>query len=239
MNHVTVTWIKQFGPVLILIVVALGGFIFLRDVITFDTLKENRDILVEIRNDHFLWIVAGFLCFYIFIVAFSLPGASVASVTGGFLFGLTLGTVLNVLAASTGAIVIFAVIKAGFGKMVVSKIDKLGGRPAFLKAKLQENEVSILLMLRLIPVVPFFAVNVISALVDVKLKNFAFSTFFGIIPGALVFTWIGVGIGELFNQSATPDLSIIWSPNIIGPLIGLSLLAGAPLIFRKFRPEEL
>ena len=93
-------------------------------------------------------------------------------------------------------------------------------------------------MLRLLPIVPFFAVNIIAALVGVRLKNFAFTTILGIIPGAMVFTWIGVGIGDVFDQSATPDISLIWSPQVLGPLVGLALLLGVPALIRIFRPKE-
>ena len=168
----------------------------------------------------------------------ALPGASVTSITGGFLFGLVLGTVLNVLAASIGAIAIFFAVKIGLGKFVTQKIDQFGGRMTVLRERLLENEISVLLMLRLLPIVPFFAVNIIAALVGVRLKNFAFTTILGIIPGALVFTWIGVGIGDVFDQSGAPDLSLIWSPQVLGPLVGLALLLGVPALIRIFRPKE-
>ncbi|MGB2408965.1 MAG: TVP38/TMEM64 family protein, partial [Paracoccaceae bacterium] len=199
---------------------------------------RNRQNLITFRDENFGWTVVGFLSIYILIVSFSLPGASVTSITGGFLFGLVLGTVLNVLAASIGAIAIFLAVKIGLGKFVTQKIDQFGGRMTVLRERLLENEISVLLMLRLLPIVPFFAVNIIAALVGVRLKNFAFTTILGIIPGALVFTWIGVGIGDVFDQSATPDISLIWSPQVLGPLVGLALLLGVPALIRIFRPKE-
>jgi uncharacterized membrane protein YdjX (TVP38/TMEM64 family) len=229
---------KQFGSLLVLCAGALIGAILLGDFVTFEAVQQNRQTLVTFRDAHFGLMVLGFLSFYVLIVSFSLPGASVTSITGGFLFGLTLGTVLNVIAASIGAIAIFLAVKAGLGKLAVQKIDKLGGRMARLREKLVENEISVLLMLRLLPIIPFFAVNIVSALVGIKLKNFVFTTVLGIIPGALVFTWIGVGIGEVLDQSGTPDLSLIWSPQVLGPLIGLALLVGAPAFFRFFKSKE-
>ena len=154
------------------------------------------------------------------------------------MFGLVLGTVLNVLAASIGAIAIFLAVKIGLGKFVTQKIHQFGGRMTVLRERLLENEISVLLMLRLLPIMPFFAVNIIAALVGVRLKNFALTTILGIIPGALVFTWIGVGIGDVFDQSATPDISLIWSPQVLGPLVGLALLLGVPALIRIFRPKE-
>ena len=230
--------LKQFGPLLLLIAGALIGAILLEDYITFETVQRNRQNLITFRDENFGWTVVGFLSIYILIVSFSLPGASVTSITGGFLFGLVLGTVLNVLAASIGAIAIFLAVKIGLGKFVTQKIDQFGGRMTVLRERLLENEISVLLMLRLLPIVPFFAVNIIAALVGVRLKNFAFTTILGIIPGALVFTWIGVGIGDVFDQSATPDISLIWSPQVLGPLVGLALLFGVPALIRIFKPKE-
>ena len=230
--------LKQFGPLLLLIAGALIGAMLLGDYITFETVQRNRQNLITFRDENFGWTVVGFLSIYILIVSFSLPGASVTSITGGFLFGLVLGTVLNVLAASLGAIAIFLAVKIGLGKFVTQKIDQFGGRMTVLRERLLENEISVLLMLRLLPIVPFFAVNIIAALVGVRLKNFAFTTILGIIPGALVFTWIGVGIGDVFDQSATPDISLIWSPQVLGPLVGLALLLGVPALIRIFRPKE-
>ena len=104
--------------------------------------------------------------------------------------------------------------------------------------KLLENEISVLLMLRLSPIIPLFAVNIMAALIGVKFKNFVLTTVLGIIPGALVFTWIGVGIGDAFDQSGKPDVSLIWSPHVLGPLVGLALLVGAPAFIRIFSPKE-
>ena len=229
---------KQFGPLLILFVGALLGATLLRDFLTFETLQRNRQILVEFRDAHFGLMVVGFLSLYVLIVSFSLPGASVTSITGGFLFGLPFGALLNVSAASIGAIVIFGAVRAGFGKLVTKKIDQFGGRTAVFKEKLLENEISVLLMLRLLPIIPFFALNIMAPLVGVKLKNFVLTTVLGIIPGALVFTWIGVGIGDAFDQSGKPDVSLIWSPHVLGPLVGLALLVGAPAFIRIFSPKE-
>ena len=99
----------------------------------------------------------------------------------------------------------------------------------------RENEIEVLLLLRLVPAVPFFVANLLPALVGVKLINFLWTTAVGIIPGAIVFTWIGVGVGEVFDRGGTPDLSLLWEPHVIGPILGLCVLAALPMIIRAFR----
>ena len=174
-----------------------------------------------------------FVIFYILIVAFSLPGSTVASITGGFLFGLFFGTFLNVLGASIGATALFIAVRWGFGDLLKGRIGQIGGRKEKILLKLQKNELFVLLSLRLIPVVPFFVLNLLAASVGMKLRNFIFGTVIGILPAAVLFTWIGVGLGEVFDQDADPDLSIIWSPNIFIPFLTLGILSLFPIFLSR------
>ena len=221
----------------ILIVAAIGAFT-LKDYLSFDTLRENRETLLAFRDTHYFAMVAVFIAIYFAIVAFSLPGAAVASVTGGFLFGLGLGTTFNVLAASLGAIAIFWAARAGLGKSLAAKMEASDGTLKKIKQGLHDNEISVLFLLRLVPAVPFFVANLLPALVGVKFRNFALTTVLGIIPGALVFTWIGVGLGEVFDRGESPDLSLLWEPQIIGPILGLSVLAALPIVIKAVRGKK-
>ncbi|RKF12845.1 TVP38/TMEM64 family protein [Roseovarius spongiae] len=222
---------------LILVVAALGAFT-LRDYLSFETLRENRAALLAYRDAHYGVLAAAFVALYVVIVAFSLPGAAVASVTGGFLFGLWLGTAFNVIAASLGAFAIFWAARAGLGRMLAARMDASDGALKRIKRGLHENEISVLFLMRLVPVVPFFVANLLPALVGVKFRNFALTTVLGIIPGALVFTWIGVGLGEVFDRGERPDLSLLWEPQVIGPLLGLSALAALPIVIRAVRGRK-
>ena len=222
---------------LILLVAALGAFT-LRDYISFDTLRDNREALLAFRDTHFALMVAGFVGVYFLIVAFSLPGAAVASVTGGFLFGLAWGTTFNVAAATLGAMAIFQAARMGLGKALAARMEAGEGTLRRIKDGLNENEISVLFLLRLVPAVPFFVANLLPALVGVKFRNFVWTTAVGIIPGALVFTWIGVGLGEVFDRGESPDLSLLWEPQIIGPLLGLSVLAALPILIKAVRRKK-
>ena len=207
----------------------------MREHLSFDVLRENREALLAFRDSHFIAMVAAFIGLYFVIVAFSLPGAAVASVTGGFLFGLALGTTFNVLAASLGAFAIFWAARAGLGKTLAARMEASEGTLQKINTGLRENEISVLFLLRLVPAVPFFVANLLPALVGVKFRNFAITTSLGIIPGALVFTWIGVGLGEVFDRGGSPDLSLLWEPQVIGPLLGLSALAALPIVIKALR----
>ncbi len=225
-------------PLALIISAAVAGYFTLGDVLSFDTLRDNRETLLAFRDAHFFALAAAFMAIYIIIVAFSLPGAAVASVTGGFLFGLALGTTFNVIAASVGAILIFLAARWGLGQTLAAKMDASEGSLKKIKEGLRENEVSVLFLLRLVPAVPFFVANLLPALVGVSFINFAFTTVLGIIPGALVFTWIGVGLGEVFDRGESPNLSILWEPQVIGPIAGLCVLAALPIVIKILRGKK-
>lgn len=228
----------RHAPLVVILSVAVLGIFLLRDYLTFETLRDNREALLAFRDQNLLLMALIFTGIYIVMVAFSLPGAAVASVTGGFLFGLGLGTFLNVTSATIGACIIFWAARLGLGATLSAKIEAGEGTLKRLQSGLRDNEVNVLLLLRLVPAVPFFVANLLPAMVGVRFFNFFWTTALGILPGGLVFTWIGVGVGEVFDRGESPDLSLIWEPQIIGPILGLCLLAAAPMVIKSLRQRK-
>lgn len=221
----------------ILCVAAVGGYL-LRDHLSFDTLRANRDALLTYRDQNLMGLVALFIVAYVAIVAFSLPGAAVASVTGGFLFGLTGGATLNVFAATIGACAIFWAARLGLGATLSARLDASEGAVKRVRDGLREHEINVLLLMRLVPAVPFFVANLLPALVGVRFGNFLWTTAIGIIPGAIVFTWIGVGLGEVFDRGESPDLSLLREPHVLGPILGLCILAALPIGIKALRGRK-
>ena len=215
-------------PLLAILVVAAVGAFTLRDYLSFETLSENRESLISFRDANYLLTVLVFIAVYVVIVAFSLPGATIATLTGGFLFGVFPGALFNVTAATIGATLIFLAARMGAGDRLAARLDASEGRVRKLREGLRENELSVLFLLRLVPAVPFFVANLLPALVGVSLGRFVLTTFFGIIPGGVVYTWVGAGLGEVFERGETPDLGIIFEPQILGPLLALCALAALP-----------
>ncbi len=228
----------RHAPLATILLVAVAGSYALGDWISFDTLQDNRDALLAFRDANYIGLALAFVATYVVIVAFSLPGAAVASVTGGFLFGLALGTAYNVLAASLGAFAIFWAARLGLGRALEARIETSQGTLKRLKQGLHDNEISVLFLMRLVPAVPFFVANLLPALVGVRFVNFALTTVLGIIPGAIVFTWIGVGLGEVFDRGERPDLSLLWEPQVLGPILGLCALAALPIVLKAIRGRK-
>lgn len=224
-------------PILLILLAAMAGAVLLRDRLSFEALAQNRDSLLAFRDAHFLWASLGFLTVYIAIVALSLPGGTVATLAGGFLFGLFPGAAYNVIAASIGAVAVFLAARAGFGADVAARMQAGHGPVARLQAGLQQNQWSALLIMRLVPAVPFFVANLIPAFVGIRLAPFAATTFLGIIPATVIFTSVGAGLGEVFARGDTPDLGIIFAPQILLPLLGLAALSSLPMLLRLRRKE--
>ena len=227
-------WLRRL-PILVILAAALVGAVARRDELSFQTLARHREELLAFRDAHYVWAVLAFLVAYLTIVALSLPGGAVATLTGGFLFGLFPGVLYNVLGAGTGAVLVFLAARTGFGSALAGKLDSAGGKAARLQAALRDNEWSVLFLMRLVPIVPFFIANLIPAFVGTSLTRFAVSTFVGIIPGALVFTSVGSGLGEVFVRGEAPDLGIIFTPPVLLPLLGLAALAALPILLRALK----
>lgn len=233
-DTVTNGWFARL-PIIGIAVAAVAGAVFLRDYLSFESLAAHREALLAYRDAHFVAAAVLFIMAYTGIVALSLPGATVATLTGGFLFGVFPGVLFNVSGATLGAIAIFLAAKAGFGARLAARIDAGDGTVARIKRGIDENQWSVLFLIRLVPAVPFFAANLLPALVGVPLGRFVVTTFFGIMPGALVYTSVGAGLGSVFEKGETPDLGIIFEPQILLPLLGLCALAVLPMVLKVWR----
>lgn len=228
----TKSGLARILPLLVIVTVALIGAFTLKDYLSFDALRDNREALIAFRDSNYLIALIGFIAIYTAIVGFSLPGATIATLTGGFLFGTAFGTIFNVTGATLGATLIFLAARYGFGEKLGAKLESSDGAVKKIKDGIDENQWSMLFIIRLVPAVPFFIANLIPAFLEVPLHRYVISTFFGIIPGTLVFTSVGAGLGEVFAKGETPDLGIIFEPHILLPILGLSALSLLPILVK-------
>lgn len=229
---------RRYAPLVAIGTIALVGAFTLRDYLSFDTLAANREALTAFRDANYALTVGAFLLAYVAIVAFSLPGATIATLTGGFLFGVFPGALFNVLAATVGATLIFLAARYGLGDRLAARMDASDGAVRRIKDGIDENQWSMLFLIRLVPAVPFFVANLVPALVGVPLYRFFVSTFLGIIPGGVVYTSVGAGLGEVFERGETPDLGIIFEPHILLPILGLCALAALPIVLKALRGKK-
>ena len=236
-NAPTGGFARRLPLIAILVVAAVGAFT-LRDYLSFEALRDNREALIAFRDANYLLTVLAFMAVYVVIVAFSLPGATVATLTGGFLFATFPGALFNITAATIGATLIFLAARWGLGERLAARMDGADGTVKRIKEGIDENQWSMLFLIRLVPAVPFFVANLIPALVGVQLSRFFVTTFLGIIPGGVVYTSVGAGLGEVFARGETPDLGIIFEPQILLPILGLCALAALPILIRAVRGKK-
>ncbi len=218
-----------------LVVAALGAFALLRwsgltDVLSLDTLKTHRGALTTWVGSNIVLAALAYVTVYVVAVAFSFPGAVFLTLSGGFLFGAVLGTLLTVTGATIGATLIFIFAKSIFGE---NALDRFGAPAARLAEGIRRNAGSYLLVLRLVPLFPFFLVNLVPAFVGVPLVTYMVTTFFGIIPGTAVFSLAGAGLGSVLDQGGTVTAGSILTREIIAGLVGLALLSLAAIPLRK------
>ncbi|MDW3223018.1 MAG: TVP38/TMEM64 family protein [Paracoccaceae bacterium] len=225
-------------PMMIILGVAVLGAFTLREYLSFDALRDNRDALIGFRDAHYLLTVLGFVLAYVVIVGFSLPGALVATLTGGFLFGTLAGSLFSVTGATLGAAIIFLAARHGLGDKLKERMDASQGAVNKIKKGLDENQWSMLFFIRLVPAVPFFVANLIPAFLAVPLHRFAISTFLGIIPGSLVYSSVGAGLGEVFERGESPNLGLIFEPHILIPILGLSALSLLPIFVKALTGKK-
>ena len=192
--------------------------------LSWEGLAARRAALAELVAARPVAAALGYIAVYAAAVAVSIPGAAVITASGGLLFGIALGAVGLFLAART-ALGPFLARKAG------PWLDRL--RPG-----LERDGFHVLLALRLIPLVPFALLNLVCALVGMRLGPFIAATALGIIPGAVVFASIGAGLGHVLEAGQTPDLSVVVSWPVLGPLLGLAVLAMLPPAWKWWRARH-
>ncbi len=195
-----------------------------------EALRDGRFALLAFVADHPVAAPATYLLAYVCVTAFSLPGAAAMTLAGGFLFGTLAGGTLAVAGATIGATAVFAAARTALGDRLRLRA---GGMLARIEEGFRRDAASYLLFLRLVPAFPFFVVNIAAALLGARLAVFVATTFAGIIPGTMVYASIGAGLGSVFEAGGRPDLSIVLSWPVLGPLLGLGLLALLPIAWRR------
>lgn len=219
---------------LALVVAAIGAALLLRldRYLAFETLALHRNwLLREVEEQGALGVLA-FIVGYAGATGLSIPGATVLTLMGGFLFGPFWGTVYAVLGATLGATAIFLIARTAFGDMLRRRAGPFARK---LESGFRRDAFYYLLFLRLVPVFPFWLVNLVPALFDMKLRSFVAATVIGILPATAVYAGLGDGLGAVLDAGEKPELDIVLQPRVLLPLLALSVLALLPVAVRHWR----
>jgi uncharacterized membrane protein YdjX (TVP38/TMEM64 family) len=246
-------WVKRVLPLAILagvavLVVSQGWHKYL----SLEQIAENRDLLKGYIADNALISLLAYMGIYIVVIALSLPGGVFLTLTGGFLFGWLVGGLATVVAATIGATIIFLIAKTSFGEPLAARA---GPRLDKLRAGFQDSALNYLLFLRLVPLFPFWLINLAPALLGVGLGTYVIGTFFGIIPGTLAFSYAGVGLDSVIEAQQqvyqdclkshagsgsqacefTLDPGALVTPELLIAFAALGVVALIPVILKKIR----
>ena len=227
-------WLRFAPLVLIVLVLVLVFGTGLNRYLSIDELAAKRQQLLDLVQAHPILGLLAYTLTYVLVVAFSIPGAMIMTMTGGFLFGPWLGSVAAVTGASGGATVMFLVARSALGESLRKRV-KAGGLMDRIQSGVKANAFSYLLVLRLIPAVPFWLCNIAAGFVHIPITTYVAATVLGIIPSTVIYAGIGSGLGLVFEGGGKPDLSLVLAPEVIGPLIGLALLSLAPVAYHAWR----
>jgi len=223
-------------PLLVLVAGLVAFFALgLHRYISFEVLREHREALLNWVQHNGLLAALAYMVIYAVAVAFSLPGGLVLSITGGFLFGTLVGALYIVIGATVGATALFIIAKSALGDFLRAKA---GPWLQKMEEGFRENALNYLLVLRLVPLFPFFVVNLVPAFLGVPLSTYVIGTFFGIIPGVFVFASVGAGLGSLFDKGEAFSAVGILTPQIIIALLGLAVLALIPVVYKKIKARS-
>lgn len=214
--------------IVMMMVLAIGLFMLfdLGRFLSLSALKEHRDQLLVFTEANFGAAAGLFILAYIAVTGLSLPGAVILTLAGGFLFGAFWGTLFVNLGATTGATLAFLAARYLLRDWVE---QKFGRWLEPVQAGFAKDAFSYLMTLRLIPLFPFFVINLVSGLTRMNVGAYVAATALGIIPGSFVYANAGRQLGSISS------LKEIASPNVIGAFVLLGLLALVPAIYKKFK----
>lgn len=225
----------RFVPLGILV---LGGALFMalgwHRYLSFAALAENREWLCTMVARAGAASALIFILAYAGLVALSFPAAELLTIAGGFLFGRWLGAAYAVIGATSGATIMFLAARAGLADLAA----RAGPWVRRFEAGFRRNGLNYLLVLRLIPLFPFWLVNVVAGAIGLRLRVYVLGTFVGIIPGTFVYASLGSGFGTLVAAGQRPGLSILFRPEVLLPILGLAALALLPVVYKRWRARN-
>ncbi|NBC33033.1 MAG: TVP38/TMEM64 family protein [Alphaproteobacteria bacterium] len=227
---------RRFIPLAVLVAGLIAFFgLDLDRFVSLSALREHHDTLEAFVAANAVSASLLFMLVYALAVAFSIPGAAVFTISGGFLFGMVWGTGLVVAGATIGAVGIFLAARTAFHDTLRRRAGPAVQR---LEAGFRENAFSYLLTLRLIPIFPFWLINLVPAFFGVSLGTYVVATVLGIVPGTVVYVGVGNGLGETLEAGRDPDLGIIFEPAILLPILGLALLSLLPVAYKTYKAHR-
>jgi uncharacterized membrane protein YdjX (TVP38/TMEM64 family) len=235
----------------VFVVIALAALVLVMGwhrYLSLESLVRHRELIDGFIADHIVAAVAAFFALYVAVVALSVPGAVFLTIAGGLLFGTVIAGLVVVVAATVGASIVFVIARSAFGDRIVRRAGPLAAK---LSDGFRADAFNYLLFLRLVPAFPFWLVNLVPALVGVRLSTFIAATALGIIPATFAFAFFGAGLDSVIAAQTSTyhacvtaghagcrlefNAAAAVTPEILAALIALGLVSLVPVLVKRFR----
>jgi uncharacterized membrane protein YdjX (TVP38/TMEM64 family) len=221
-------------------------------LISVETLVRHHAALHAFIQEYSVAAVAIYVAVYVVVVALSLPGGLVLTLVGGVLFGGMVGGAAALVGATIGATILFLIAKSAFGEHLARRAGPAAEK---LAEGFRSDAFHYLLFLRLVPVFPFFLVNLVPALAGVSLSTFVAATVIGIIPATFAFAFVGAGLdsairaqGEIYHACLAAlrtdcrldfDIKAAVTPELLAALAALGVVALIPVAVKRLRARRM
>lgn len=226
--------ILRVGLLVLLVVTALAG-LALDPETAYQEVHRQRFALKGWVGHNYGLAVAAYLGLYFAAATLSVPGAVWLTILGGFLFGTVEATAYTAVAATAGATVVFLAARFIMGDSLKRRTGPFLGR---LEAGFRRHAFNYLIVLRMLPLFPFWVVNLVPAFAGMRLRTYVLGTFVGVVPGSIAFAGLGAGLAQVIDSEATLDAGLIWRPEILVPLAAMAVLALAPVVYARIRQRK-
>lgn len=231
--------IKSYLPLLVLVVVVVAVFASgVTRYLNLEALQTHEAALRAFVSANLILALATFIAVYSVATAVSLPGGLILTLTGGYLFGPWVGGSATVVGATLGAVAVFYAVRTSLGAAMRRRADASGGTLKAVIDGVEAGAFGYILTLRLVPLAPFWLVNIAAALAHAPLRAYALATLLGIMPATFIYSGIGAGIRELIARGEAPDAGVIFEPKILLPLVGLGLLSLGVTLYQRRRAKS-
>lgn len=220
---------KLIFLLLLVIVIGVNYYVSSIDLLTLENIKTNRDFLINYVSNHFILSVFAFSLIYIITTSLSFPGAALLSLAGGLLFPFPFSAIIVLTSATIGAFINFLVSRYLLKDFVKRKFEKPMTR---INKELEKNGNNYLLTLRLIPLFPFFLINLAMGLTDMPGLKFLIISYIGMAPGSLVYVYAGR------NLATIDQMKDILSPSVLIAFTLLGLFSLLPTVYDKIKKNK-
>jgi uncharacterized membrane protein YdjX (TVP38/TMEM64 family) len=228
--------LSRWLPAVVVIAIVVACLLLgVRTDTAFQVLAKNRELLLQSVAGLGLFAPVVFIAVYVAAAALSIPLGAIMTVTGGFLFGTLAGGLYSLLGATAGGTILFLVARTSFGS---SLQHRAGPMLQKVEAGFRENAANYLFVLRIVPLFPFWFVNLVAAFFGLRLRTFVIVSLLGMAPASFVYAYLGAGIGAVIEAGRAPDFEIIKSWPVLGPLLALALLALVPVAYKWLKRRQ-